>query len=159
VVGKRFGVAWKTGSSSGDRYTMARLGRGSTMVTARYGVGGGRFRVRGASGRRWDPQGGGGQAGGCRRCAVHTAGWTADVQVNGSGRAPLRSSSSRCRLGRSGQRSMRGTWWPGTHGSLGSMVSSKDNSGGSTSSAIGVGGLLRRAWSRGEEIRRQQERA
>jgi hypothetical protein len=157
VVGKRFGVAWKMGSSSGDRYTTARLGRGSTMATARYGVGGGRIRVRGASGRRWDPRGGGGQARGCRRRAVHTAGRTSEV--NGSGRAPPRSSSSRHWLGRSGQRSMRGTWWPGTHGSLGSMVGSKDNSGGSTSSAIGVGGLLRRAWSRGEEIRRQHERA
>jgi hypothetical protein len=78
---------------------------------------------------------------------------------NGSGRAPPRPSSSRHWLGQSGQWSMCGTWWLGTHGSLGLMVSSEDSSGGSTSSAIGVGGLLRRAWSRGEEIRRQQERA
>jgi hypothetical protein len=39
------------------------------------------------------------------------------------------------------------------------MVSSEDSGGSSASSSVGVGGQLRRAWSRGEEIRREQERA
>jgi hypothetical protein len=46
-------------------------------------------------------------------------------------------------------------WWSVTHGSLGSMASSEDSSGDSASSEAGVGGLLCRARSSEEEIRRQ----
>jgi hypothetical protein len=64
VVGKRFGAAGKNGSSPGDRYTAARLGRGSTTATTRYAFGGGRFRVQGAPVRCWGPRGGGSRTGG-----------------------------------------------------------------------------------------------
>jgi hypothetical protein len=39
------------------------------------------------------------------------------------------------------------------------VVSSEDSGGGSMSSSIGVGGLLRRACSIGEEIRREHQAA
>jgi hypothetical protein len=71
VVGKRFGVAEKTGSSPGDRFTVARFRRGSTTVMAWSGFRGGGFRVRGAPGQHWDPRGGVGKAEGGPEVAVH----------------------------------------------------------------------------------------
>jgi hypothetical protein len=93
----------------------------------------------------------------CLRAGVHVAGQTVDVRGK-----QQRQGSSEALLGtalawRSGQQSMCETRWPGTHGGLGSVVSSEDSGGGSVSSSIGVGGLLRRACSKGEEIWREHQ--